>query len=547
MKRCKITSLCAMLALAVTAANMEGNYNTWLGYLAGLNSSGTRTTLQGAGAGGEADELRHTDLIGAVAGVRSYGLEDCVGIGFAALAYSTNMNGVVAIGKNALRNRSNLTKATWINGQFFASAQGNTFWLKANPDTPDTNAPIYYADGVLHLRAEIVDINGSIATNIPGGASGGASTLDGYDLYVDPVNGSDLYSGTTPNSAKQTIDAAYELVTANDTTICLMPGTHASPSGDFSTKGSYPAYRVHFIAPYGPSKTVLDGGGERGFVGCAQAFTTVEGCTIRNFVCTRVNWFVFFATGFIDCVFDGDLVRRNADYKIGFEYCVFENCKMSVRNVFLQDNPSFQNGSELFYSCDAFDSVFLLSTTNSATRFAQNSFFENCFLMSDKASRFDLGGSTALGNQSGYYDSTVICQSADSIANLGAANCLIGINAAGSVPSWSAASGSAITNAETVISSISTGYRPAVTNWQFRYCGYNSASERTLRNSFLNSVLSIIAANESVPLGTRSALLAAIPQNEAGFAPSGANRDWRSCTNTYEAVVFDPDATDEDL
>ena len=216
MKKCKITALCAMLALAVNAANMEGIYNTWLGYLAGLNSSGMRTTLQGAGAGGEADDLYHTDLIGAVAGVRSCYLEDCVGIGFGALAYATNMNSVVAIGKNALRNRSNLTKATWINGQFYASANGNTFWMKANPDTPDTNAPIYYADGVLHLRAEIVDINGSIATNIPGSASGGASSLDGYDLYVDPVNGSDLYSGTTPNSAKQTIDAAIACVTTND-------------------------------------------------------------------------------------------------------------------------------------------------------------------------------------------------------------------------------------------------------------------------------------------------------------------------------------------
>ena len=99
MKRITLLSvLCLAVFGGANAADMTGDFNTWLGYIAGINSDGERSTVQGAGAGGEATGLIRTDLIGAAAGAYSSHLTDCVGIGYRALRGASDMSEVVAIG-----------------------------------------------------------------------------------------------------------------------------------------------------------------------------------------------------------------------------------------------------------------------------------------------------------------------------------------------------------------------------------------------------------------------------------------------------------------
>lgn len=491
MKTWKLAAICAAFTLAAVAAQMSGDYNSWLGYLAGMNADGNRSTMQGAGAGGESSSIVRTDFIGAAAGAFSTNLEDCVGIGYRALRNSSNMNNVVAIGTGALTNRSGLVKATWINGQLFASAQGNTFWIKANPDTPNTNAPIYYADGILNLNAATIRFNGEATAGGGGGESG--PVVIGYDLYVDPANGDDIYAGTSPGTAKRTIDAAYSLVTTNDMRICLLSGVHASPTGAFTSKNDYPAYRVKFIAPYGPDKTIIDGEGERCFKGCQDAFMTISGCTLRNFTVRYLNRCAFFAVAFTNCVFTGDIFQASEEKGMIFEYCIFEDCRANVTRTFGTDGESSSLFSSFFIGCDAYDSVFVIAHTNAPKTFAAESYFKDCFIWTDSVKRFAIDGTTAAGTSAAFDDCTVICPSAAQEFETPVRGCLLGINETNSIPAWGGTD-TILTNAATVEAVIGSDYRPSVTNWFYRYNGYKSGSERATRNSMLESIRAALEA-----------------------------------------------------
>ena len=161
----KKTTAIAALALGIAAlADIEGEYNTWLGYLAGEDASGNRTTVQGAGAGGGAEDLYRTDLIGAASGVYGTRFYDTVGIGYRALRYSCDVSNTVAIGSHAFEGVSmgGITDATWINGHFVANPpKYNGSWWQQTPgefyitgDASKTNslAPIWYDGTNLHLR-----------------------------------------------------------------------------------------------------------------------------------------------------------------------------------------------------------------------------------------------------------------------------------------------------------------------------------------------------------------------------------------------------------
>ena len=163
----KIATIAAFALGIAVLADIEGDYNTWLGYLAGDSASGNRTTVQGAGAGGGAEDLYRTDLIGAAAGVYGVRFFDTVGIGYRALRYSTDVSNTVAIGSHALENvggMGGITDATWINGHFVANPPvydaGNSAWRQTpgefyiTGDASLTNslAPIWYDGTNLHLR-----------------------------------------------------------------------------------------------------------------------------------------------------------------------------------------------------------------------------------------------------------------------------------------------------------------------------------------------------------------------------------------------------------
>ena len=159
-----ITASSILFACCMCHAKIVGEYNTWLGYLAGEYASGNRATVQGAGAGGGAQDLYRTDLIGAAAGVYGNRFYDSVGIGYRALRYSSDVTNTVAIGSHALEgvNMGGITDATWINGHFVANPpKYNGSWWQQTPgefyitgDASLTNnlAPIWYDGTNLHLR-----------------------------------------------------------------------------------------------------------------------------------------------------------------------------------------------------------------------------------------------------------------------------------------------------------------------------------------------------------------------------------------------------------
>ena len=532
MKRITLLSvLCLAVFGGANAADMSGDFNTWLGYIAGINADGDRTTVQGAGAGGEATGLIRTDLIGAAAGAYSSNLTDCVGIGYRALRNAGDMREVVAIGTGAFTNRTGLTRATYINGQFVAYGQNNTFAVKANRNTPDTNAPIYYADGVLNFNADEIRFNGATASTGGTGGNTSAPSLAGFDLYVDCVNGDDSNTGTTPGTAKRTIDGAYAAVTNHDMTICLMPGEYASPGGAGADGQDYPPYRVHYIGAAGKQSTIIDGGGERVFFGCSSAFTSVEGCTLRN-MWGRLNRPRFFGLYLYDCAVD--ISGGSSGY--GFASCVIEKCYIYGTAYFASDSSRIFSG--FFMQCDVFDTVADITPTTEAGRtpsMIYASYLENVFVRANGAVR-NLGAASdpyksVLGNSIGLKDCTIICaESADSFNVPPATGCLLGLGSDTAVPTYATLTGCVCTNAATVVEVVGDGYRPPVTAWRFRYSGYESAAERATRDSMENSIVDALLKNESLnltPVATMS-LLSLMVENEAENLPAVANRGTNS-------------------
>jgi hypothetical protein len=537
MKSWKIAAVCVAGTLAAIAADMTGDYNTWLGYIAGINADGERTTVQGAGAGGEATGLIRTDLIGAAAGAYASNLYDCVGIGYRALRGSADMSEVVAIGAGAFTNKTGLSKATWLNGHFAAFGQNNTFWIKANPKQADTNAPIHFANGVLSLNADTVRINGETAGGGGGGGGTSAPVLAGYDLYVDCVNGDDSFAGTTPGTAKRTIDGAYAAVTNHDMTICLMPGEYASPGGAGADGQDYPPYRVHYIGAYGKERTIIDGGAERLFFGCSSAFTSVEGCTIRN-MRGRVNRPRFFALYLYDCAVD--ISGGSTGY--GFASCVIEKCTISGTPNFTSDDSRLFSG--FFMECDVWDTVVDITApddVNHSPSMFYASYLENVFVLIRGSVR-NLGAASdpyksVLGNSLGLKDCTVICsQAARSFVAPPSVGCLYGL---GDGATYSATTGCVCTNVETVAALIQSDYRPPVNEWRYRFVGYESAAERAVRDSMENSIVDALLKNENLNIAptARANLLSLVVENETEAAPVVVNRSTNAAPAKVEVIL----------
>ena len=452
-----------------------------------------------------------------------------MGIGFRSLAFGTNMNSVVGIGRDAFLGRKGLSKATWLNGQFVAYGQNNSFLLKGNPNIADTNAPIRYADGVLTLQADRIVVKGETTTGE--GFAGLESPLTGYDLYVDPVNGDDSFVGTSPTTAKRTIDGAYAAVTNHDMTICLMPGEYASPDGacgGYDTN-EYPM-RFHLIGAYGAENTVINGEGQRGYWGCNYLFSSVEGCTLRGFTSAKVNRPMFFGVYFYRCRIELDncekTIRDSAFYG-----CILERCTVSGSAVQTQYKPS----DAFFYRSDVFDSVIEVSGTNNlcSQYLLSGTYIENCYLSIDSTVAFWDSSSqkSVLGNSTAIVDSTVICPSAQTFTVPSAIGCLFGLgDLTNSVPTYATLAGCVCTNAATVAEVVGDGYRPPVTAWRFRYSGYESAAERATRDSMESSVVDALLQNEdlSFPPAATMSLLRIIEDNEAANLPVVANRGTNS-------------------
>ena len=173
-----ITASAILFAALIAYATMTGDLNTWLGYMAGEDATGERTTVQGAGAGGGASYLYRTELIGAASGVYGYWFQDTVGIGYRALRHSSYMTNVIAIGSHALegvQGMGTMADVTWIGGHFVANPPNpdptmglsqvpGEFYITGDASKTNSLAPIWYDGSNLWLNAEqIVTPSGSIS------------------------------------------------------------------------------------------------------------------------------------------------------------------------------------------------------------------------------------------------------------------------------------------------------------------------------------------------------------------------------------------------
>ena len=214
-----ITISAIMLAAILAYATVTGEYNTWFGFLAGEDASGNRATVFGAGAGGGAQDIYRTDLIGAAAGVCGYRFRDTVAIGYRALRDSMDMSNTVAIGSHALEGVGGMGEthnATWINGHFVVNpprydedssswrqTQGE-FYITGDASRTNGLAPIWYDGTTLHLRGYSAggglpaSHNGTdgwnVDTNVIFGANARMSVT--FNDYVDMRGEVTLYDGS---------------------------------------------------------------------------------------------------------------------------------------------------------------------------------------------------------------------------------------------------------------------------------------------------------------------------------------------------------------
>ena len=190
-----IATTAIVFAALLANATITGDYNTWFGYLAGEDSSGDRATVFGAGAGGGAQDLYRTDLIGAAAGVFGARFYDTVGIGYRALRYTQDVSNTVAIGAHAFEgvNMGEIHDATWVNGHFVVNPpKYNGSWWQQTPgefyitgDATLTNnlAPIWYDGTNLHLRGYSPEGSGT-----PSAAPDVKELMAGAGIdYIDPT------------------------------------------------------------------------------------------------------------------------------------------------------------------------------------------------------------------------------------------------------------------------------------------------------------------------------------------------------------------------
>lgn len=464
MKRITLLSvLCLAVFGGANAADMTGDFNTWLGYIAGINADGDRTTVQGAGAGGEATGLERTDLIGAAAGAYSSNLTDCVGIGYRALRNASDMREVVAIGSGAFTNRTGLTRATYINGQFVAYGQNNTFAVKANRNTPDTNAPIYYADGVLNLNADEIRFNGATAST--GGTTGNTSapSLAGFDLYVDCVNGDDSNAGTTPGTAKRTIDGA---LLAEGQCIALLPGEYAVPSDI----GVSP--QRDFFAPYGKTRTTIKGKTSDKY---GLQVRSIRDCTLDDLVADS-NGYPSFHGIASNCVIK---TRTTGSINSGIGGSTLYGCEVEC----LLDMSGDQGMRAMFIESVVKNSTVYIYTTNNHKAAVCSLYpvtFENCFISGTNIGSFVYSSSATLR------DCTVLIPENATMGNLTAYNSLIGYGDGTATPGGTGNICGAYTN---IAPRIGADLRPAVTDWQYYFHGYGSERERAFKEAVKSSIL----------------------------------------------------------
>ena len=386
MKKIQICIFAAVAALAAYTDDttpISGRYNTALGYKAGRDSTGDRSTMTGAGAGAHAFGLESCDFYGAGAGYATTNLADCIGIGYRALRCATNLYGVVAIGESALAGAANLSNATLINGHIGVFGDSDKFFVRTDSEVAPKDSPVYYADGILYLNVK------GIVTS--------AETWTGYDIYVAPY-GDDNAEGTAAAPVRS-LGRAIEVATATSAgtkRVCVMPGSYSIPSNiSLTWDNSVGNVNVSFIAPAGADKTYIDGsdtawvvieGTESGDIiynkniSLNSSFAAgITNCFDGFTFCNITNTFDVYGSGqqfaeliFTDCSFKNIELKGGDTFHYAFDKCIFENCLV---------DSSFYCGLNVFATEVAFSNCVIAPSAPSGGNRAKvwHTRMENCF------------------------------------------------------------------------------------------------------------------------------------------------------------------------
>lgn len=528
-----LAALLAAAPAADAAETVNGSFNTSLGYLAGKDASGERTTVMGAGAGGEMTGANRTDLVGAGAGVRSKGLVDCVGIGYRALRGSTNMENVVAIGKRAFENRSGVSDATWINGQFYA--EGGEFFIKPDPATPDEDAPIRYSGGSLYLNAAHVYLKGG-ASRIS--ATNDAETV-GFDVYVSQSRGSDYNDGLTEETPVKTLDRAYDIA-PDGGSVAVFAGSYTYPRGyatNLYTVGA--TKRLAFHGVDGAARTLMVRGEgdiyDGKIVGSTSTWTTFSNWTFRHVKGRAISYrsTPFLFTRFRDCVFSG-LVTTNEYYGATWLVCALEGCV--IRDCTFEGGHG--GGSADYDHPFVFSDCLLtgclvdgVRITNGSIAVFFDSHVEDSFIhvkgKASNVSRQEYATSRNFGTVPGAVDSTVLVEEvADPnfartyhkpVTGNRLVGCLVGVDG---LTNLTSVTESAVTNYAAAVAAVDgdTFRVSREADRRLWFYGYGTGADRRTKDVVAEEVLTMLAEAETAPAAVKSLSTARLSSMSADAA-----------------------------
>ena len=203
---------------------------------------------------------------------------------------------------------------------------------------------------------------------------------------------------------------------------------------------------------------------------------------------------------------------------------MFRNCRGDINLTYGTDYDDssgyYGNGTECFYGCVAFDSVFRVTSSGNPHRFDGCSYFENCFLQLGGVTRLsDSVGAphyNVLGNRQRFVDTTLVVGSATEWTAGGFVNCLLGLGNADPLPAPANVNSCILTNANAVLANLGGDLRPTEPSW--RAYGYNR--DQTDEDEAIRSTL-LYASDRGLA-------------NVSDRTTYAAYREWATSVNTVD-------------
>lgn len=268
--------------------------------------------------------------------------------------------------------------------KLFFDAKEGEFHLRSATDASTKGDASAYRAAIFSVG----DFEGNALAYVDGNPVPGAysTIIDGRDIYVDAVNGSDANDGFAAASAKKTIGAALAIAYAGDVvhaapgdynegTVTYAGGTivSAPDGGTHSPSRGVVQEGVSLVSDGGPDVTFVSGvvGNSSGLGDTAvRCLVALGGSTVRGF--TLRNGGTFNTTGAVRDENIGGLVITPSCRHGVSGTAVFENCVLS--NGWGRTAGCVAGG--ILRNCKVFD-----GHATSGASLSMYSRFENCLLM----------------------------------------------------------------------------------------------------------------------------------------------------------------------